>query len=94
MDQHVPLVSPVAFMKIKTLGNLSDDLLPLLKSLPNVSQLLLDQDKKVTELRRCFMAAAAAAGCLPPTVPADLTSPSTNSSESVSSNLCSYKLLN
>ena len=93
MDQHVPLVSPVAFMKIKTLGNLSDDLLPLLKRLPNVSQLLLDQDKKVTELRRCFMAAAAA-GCLPPTAPADLTSPSTNSSESVSSNLCSYKLLN
>ncbi|KAK8454245.1 hypothetical protein SEVIR_5G422800v4 [Setaria viridis] len=84
-DKHVPLGS-LAFMKIKALLNLSDDLLPLLKNLPDASELLLDQDKKVTELRRCFMVAAAER--LPPTTPVDVTSPSTDSSESVSSKLC------
>ncbi|RLM79698.1 hypothetical protein C2845_PM12G10430 [Panicum miliaceum] len=79
MHQDVPLGSPLAFMKIKTIQNLSDDLLPLLKNLPNVSQLLLDQDEKVSKLRRCFMVAAAER--LPPTAPADVMSPSTNSSE-------------
>nr|XP_034596196.1 uncharacterized protein LOC117857568 isoform X1 [Setaria viridis] len=59
MDEHVPLGSPLAFMKIKTLLDLSDDLLPLLKNLPDVSELLLDQGKEATELRRCFIVAAA-----------------------------------
>ncbi|CAO1942699.1 unnamed protein product [Urochloa humidicola] len=85
MDEHVPLGSPLAFMKIKTLLNLADDLFPLLMNLPDVSELLLDQDKKVTELRRCFMVAASVS--LPQTAPVDVITPSTDSSESISSKL-------
>ncbi|CAL4953165.1 unnamed protein product [Urochloa decumbens] len=93
MDKKIPLGSSIAFMKIKTLLSLSDDLFPLLKNLPDVSEILLDQDKKITELRRCFMVATAQR--LPPTAPVDDMSPSTDSSESVSSNLClAYKLSN
>ncbi|CAL4972566.1 unnamed protein product [Urochloa decumbens] len=91
MQKHAPLGSTLAFMKIRTLCDLSDDLFTLLKNLPNVSELLLKQDNKVNELRRCFMVAAAER--LPPTAPADKgragagsTSPST-SSESISSKL-------
>ncbi|KAF8664921.1 hypothetical protein HU200_054239 [Digitaria exilis] len=77
----VPLGSPLAFLKIKTLLNLSDDLFTLLKNLPDVSKLLLEQDKKANELRRCFMVAAAK--CRPPTA-LDVMS-GTGSSESIAS---------
>ncbi|RLM79874.1 uncharacterized protein C2845_PM12G10440 [Panicum miliaceum] len=43
------------FMIIKELCDLSDDLLPLLKYLPDdVSTILLHQDQKISELRYCF----------------------------------------
>ncbi|CAL5091902.1 unnamed protein product [Urochloa decumbens] len=62
--------SSSAYMSIKALRNLSDDLLPLIKYMPaDVSELLLEQDKKITELRRSFMLAAA--GRHPPTAPDD-----------------------
>ncbi|CAO1942700.1 unnamed protein product [Urochloa humidicola] len=87
MDKNIPMGSSRAFMKIKTLLSLSDDLFALLKSLPDdISKILLDQDKKITELRRCFMVAIAER--LPPSAPVDDMSPSTDSSESVTSKLC------
>lgn len=96
MRKHVPLGSPLAFLKIKTILNLSDDLFTLLKNLPNVSKLLLEQDNKATELRRCFMVGAAE--CRPPIAldvmsgtgtnsqgTPGIASPCTDSSESIGS---------
>ncbi|CAL4972631.1 unnamed protein product [Urochloa decumbens] len=69
MRKHLALGSPLAFLKVNALLNLSNDLFTLLKNLPDVSKLLLQQDDKVAELRRCFMVAAAER----PTASADVT---------------------
>ncbi|CAL4946137.1 unnamed protein product [Urochloa decumbens] len=105
MRKHRALGSPLAFLKVKAILSLSDDLFTLLKNLPDVSKLLSRQDEKVAELRRCFMVAAAAE-CLPPTASTDVISsvgsnnqgtagagtPSTHSSKSISSKLDSTKV--
>ncbi|CAO2182051.1 unnamed protein product [Urochloa humidicola] len=70
--KHLALGSPLAFLKVKAILNLSDDLFSLLKNLPDVSKLLLQLDEKVTELRRCFIVAAAE--CQTRTASADVIS--------------------
>ncbi|CAL5034460.1 unnamed protein product [Urochloa decumbens] len=73
-----PPDSSLAYMSVQALRNLSDDLLPLLKYMPAyVSELLLEQDKKITELRRSLMLAAA--GRHRPTAPDDHGTSSTDS---------------